>query len=276
MGCKHSKIASPISNNIVAQEKSERSEAICEVTSKNEIETYPKTTNVATVGSEETRIQVAEPLQKAENSLISNEKISYYVHKALEIYLPGYHIDCLEDTPCDRRTYVMRSIKYPYDELYPDQTGKFLTYSSLQSRNDRLHVCFKRNDPSLVKFLYQIRAGPSTYITSPYHGNYLTNNAAVRCDQGSITEALQGEFPIVGIVKVLGQLESSSVVDNGFDGADFLWKMRGNFQNFTIRVYPDSTSGYLYWSATGSSAQDANVLATNLESMKVHLELIQL
>ena len=272
MGCKQSKNT---------QKKSEKPILADEVTSKNETQNYPETTNVIRVDSEVTtdRIQVVEPLQKTGfSSDISDEKITIYVHKALERLLPDYFIDSYDETaetlpPCFRRTYIMQMKNNPDNTLYPDQTGKFLNHS-IQPTTDRLHVCFNRNNRKLVKFLYQERTGPNEFVTSPFHDNNTRVGSAVPCDQVSITEALHEEDPIAGIVKALGQIHSTSIVDNGFDGNDFLWEKHGNSNNFTIRVYPDTGNKCLYWEAIVGSP-DGEVLMTNSESMKVHLELIQ-
>ena len=275
MGCKQTKIVSSIS-----QERLERSEVIDEVTSKIEAEISPKTTNVIRVDSEVTtdRIQVVEPLQETGfSSDISDEKITIYVHKALEIFLPDYFIDCYDETaetlpPCFRRTYIMQMKNNPDNRLYPDPTGKFLNHS-IQPMTDRLHVCFNRDDPTLVKFLYQERAGRNVIVTSPFHNNDARVGSAVPCDQVPITKALH-EDPIADIVKALGQIYSTSIAGNGFDGNDFLWRMHGSPNNFAISVYPDNGSRSLYWMSPETS-RDGPMLMTDLESMMVHLELTQ-
>ena len=278
MGCKQTKIVSSISNNTAAQERLERSEVIDEVTSKNEAEISPKTTNVIRVDSEVTtdRIQVVEPLQETGiSSDISDEKITIYVHKALERFLPDYFIDCYDETaetlpPFFRKTYIMQMKNDPDNTLYPDQTGKFLNHS-IQPTTDRLHVCFNRNNRKLVKFLYQERAGPNELVTSPFHNNNTRVDSAVPCHQVPITEALHEEDPIAGIFKALGQIYSTSIVDNGFNGNDFLWKMRGNSNKFSIKVYPRMK---LFWMEPDHSPAD-HMLMTDKKPKVVLLELIQ-
>ena len=281
MGCKQTKIVRQISNNAAAQESLERSEVIDEVTSKNEAEISPKTTNVIRVDSEVTtdRIQVVEPLQETGiSSDISDERITIYVHKALERFLPDYFINGYDETiktlpPCFRKTYTMQVNSVPPHKLYPDLTGLFLN-QSIQPTTDRLHVCYKQDDPTLVKFLYQKRADQSASVTIPFHDNNTSAGSAVHCKKVSITEALHEEDPIAGIVKALGQIYSTSIAGNGFDGKDFLWRMCGNPDNFTINILRNPENMSLYWMSTETS-RDGPMLMTALKSMMVHLELKQ-
>ena len=266
MGCKQSKVANPIPNDKGPQNIHETIIEIEEVRT----EVIPES-DIINIVSELTTIteELIEPQRMVgQVSKIDQDRITREVHEALVTFLPDYNVDPFKDKFGNRLFYspsvgVMEVARKPNISLNPDLNGKVLRHSIIPT-NYILHASFEKQDPSKVKFLYQLIT-PKQFVTSPY---YTGPDSSVPCSYVSIEEALNEEHPVAGIVKVLGRILSNNTGNNGFDGIDFLWDMSGPEDNFTI------SKNKVYWEDV--AGDEGEVKTTAVVTKQLRLRLIEL
>ncbi|KAI6654374.1 hypothetical protein LOD99_771 [Oopsacas minuta] len=237
--------------------------------------------NIIHVGNENG--EISEQLPETEQTVKDEDQklITMYVHNALEKFLPSYDIDPFKDEEgrelyCSPFIAVMEVVKNNCIKLYPDLTGKFLTYS-IQPPNYVLHVCINKANSQIVKFAYEstnrTNAGYDLSITAPFHTNNSAEGQPVLCDATYISSVLTGQDPISSILNALSKIHSDGSINNGFDGKDFDWYMDGNnLLNFAVSNSPQMN---LFWEDDNliENLQGSNVKLTGNSAKRVQLAL---